>query len=268
MGNITFDQMAPKKSANLSINADLLQQAKQLNINLSQTLEQRLADAYAREHGLCLVRPLQVYGELLGVLAFHFGGRRTLLHGEFDMLRRFVDFAAVALANAQTRAELRNFAYSDPLTGLGNRRRLEGAVIGEDVLGEVERGRLRLVARLGLHRHPVLDPLQREREAAPLGVDFLIGFGPEEDHRVADILADTRTPPTDDIAAAIQAIRSHLIAAYGVDPYLIGDEVDWDDPPDPAVVNFRRTELTRQVMVEQGDGLIVVMKNRVDGWKP
>jgi len=44
MGNITFDQAAPKKSANLSINADLLQQAKQLNINLSQTLEQRLAE--------------------------------------------------------------------------------------------------------------------------------------------------------------------------------------------------------------------------------
>ncbi len=44
MGNISFDQNAPKKSANLSINADLLQQAKQLNINLSQTLELRLAE--------------------------------------------------------------------------------------------------------------------------------------------------------------------------------------------------------------------------------
>lgn len=44
MGNIIYDQTAPKKSANLSINADLLQQAKQLNINLSQTLEQHLAE--------------------------------------------------------------------------------------------------------------------------------------------------------------------------------------------------------------------------------
>ncbi len=44
MGNITFDPVAPKKSANLSINADLLRQAKQLNINLSQTLEQHLAE--------------------------------------------------------------------------------------------------------------------------------------------------------------------------------------------------------------------------------
>ena len=44
MGNIVFNQAAPKKSANLSINADLLHQAKQLNINLSQTLEQHLAE--------------------------------------------------------------------------------------------------------------------------------------------------------------------------------------------------------------------------------
>ena len=44
MNNIIFNQAAPKKSANLSINADLLQQAKQLNINLSQTLEQHLAE--------------------------------------------------------------------------------------------------------------------------------------------------------------------------------------------------------------------------------
>lgn len=39
-----FDASAPKKPANLSINSDLLQQAKELNINLSQTLELRLAE--------------------------------------------------------------------------------------------------------------------------------------------------------------------------------------------------------------------------------
>lgn len=44
MTNINFNPAALKKSANLSINADLLQQAKQLNINLSQTLEQHLAE--------------------------------------------------------------------------------------------------------------------------------------------------------------------------------------------------------------------------------
>jgi len=44
VNNLVFDPTAPKKSANLSINADLLQQAKQLNINLSQTLEQHLTE--------------------------------------------------------------------------------------------------------------------------------------------------------------------------------------------------------------------------------
>ena len=39
-------------------------------------------------------------------------------------------------------------------------------------------------------------------------------------------------------AEAIHAVRQHLIEAYGVDPYLIGDEVDWDDPPDPARIQL------------------------------
>lgn len=43
MAVIQFDSAAPKKAANLSINADLLRQAKELNINLSQTLELHLA---------------------------------------------------------------------------------------------------------------------------------------------------------------------------------------------------------------------------------
>ncbi len=44
MSAAQFDTLAPKKATNLSINADLLRQAKELNINLSQTLEQRLAE--------------------------------------------------------------------------------------------------------------------------------------------------------------------------------------------------------------------------------
>ena len=39
-----FDPDAPKKSANLSINGDLLRQAKEEHINLSQTLENSLAE--------------------------------------------------------------------------------------------------------------------------------------------------------------------------------------------------------------------------------
>ena len=39
-----YDPKAPKKSTNLSVNSDLLTQAKQDNINLSKTLEQRLVE--------------------------------------------------------------------------------------------------------------------------------------------------------------------------------------------------------------------------------
>ena len=39
-------------------------------------------------------------------------------------------------------------------------------------------------------------------------------------------------------AEAIHAIRAHLTEAYGVDPYLIGDEVDWDTAPDPARIRL------------------------------
>lgn len=39
-----YNALAPKKAANLSINSDLLNQARTLNINLSATLEQALAE--------------------------------------------------------------------------------------------------------------------------------------------------------------------------------------------------------------------------------
>jgi len=44
-----FDQSAPKKSTNLSINSDLLRQAKESHINLSQALELRLAELLREE---------------------------------------------------------------------------------------------------------------------------------------------------------------------------------------------------------------------------
>lgn len=52
MKNTTFNPAAAKKSANLSINADLLQQAKQLNIKLSQTLELYLTEILRQAEGV------------------------------------------------------------------------------------------------------------------------------------------------------------------------------------------------------------------------
>ena len=82
MSNMIFNPAAPKKSANLSINADLLQQAKQLNINLSQTLEQHLVE---------IIRQAQRsrwLAENQGALEQY--NRRVEKHGTFsDGLRRF-----------------------------------------------------------------------------------------------------------------------------------------------------------------------------------
>ena len=82
MSNTVYNQAAPKKSANLSINADLLQQAKQLNINLSQTLEQHLAEIIRQaQRGQWLI-------ENKGALDEY--NRRIELRGAFgDGLRRF-----------------------------------------------------------------------------------------------------------------------------------------------------------------------------------
>jgi len=44
-----YDKSASKKAANLSINRDLLQKAKNLHINLSQALEQRLIEMLLEE---------------------------------------------------------------------------------------------------------------------------------------------------------------------------------------------------------------------------
>ena len=45
-----FDPSAQKKSTNLSINSDLLRQAKERHINLSQALEMRLAELLREEN--------------------------------------------------------------------------------------------------------------------------------------------------------------------------------------------------------------------------
>lgn len=44
MMNHAYNTQAPKKPTNVSINSDLLEKARSLNINLSATLEQALAE--------------------------------------------------------------------------------------------------------------------------------------------------------------------------------------------------------------------------------
>lgn len=77
-----FDSNAPKKSTNLSINSDLLRQAKERRINISQALEQRLAELLREEKSR---RWKEENRE-----AIEDYNRRIEAHGTFsDGLRRF-----------------------------------------------------------------------------------------------------------------------------------------------------------------------------------
>jgi antitoxin CcdA len=43
-----YDRAAPKRATNLSVNSDLLRRARELDVNLSATLERALADEVRR----------------------------------------------------------------------------------------------------------------------------------------------------------------------------------------------------------------------------
>ena len=43
-----YNAAAPKKAANLSVNSDLLSKARELNINLSATLERALTEEFSK----------------------------------------------------------------------------------------------------------------------------------------------------------------------------------------------------------------------------
>ena len=77
-----FDPDAPKKAINLSINSDLLRQAKERRINISQALESRLAELLREENSR---RWKEENRE-----AIEDYNRRIEAHGTFsDGLRRF-----------------------------------------------------------------------------------------------------------------------------------------------------------------------------------
>lgn len=77
-----YDRNAQKKSANLSINSDLLRQAKERRINISQALEQRLAELLREE------KSRRWKEENLEAIEDY--NRRIEAHGTFsDGLRRF-----------------------------------------------------------------------------------------------------------------------------------------------------------------------------------
>jgi antitoxin CcdA len=77
-----YNPNAPKKSTNLSINSDLIQQAKALKINLSKLLEEKLAQSIAAQKEALWLQDnkdaIEEYNE------------RVTINGTFsDRLRRF-----------------------------------------------------------------------------------------------------------------------------------------------------------------------------------
>jgi diguanylate cyclase (GGDEF)-like protein len=172
-----------------------------------------LAASYRLRQGLCLVRPLTAYGNPVGVICFHFAGRGALPDAEFDSLRKFCDSAATALYNARVRAGLQYLAYTDPLTGLPNRRRLDDEISKlreaevsvlvidfdglkqiNDVLG-YDRGD-ELISLIG-------SALQKSLRAQDLGVrlggDEFVVLLPNTDAQVAGIRAEEITVTLDSL---------------------------------------------------------------------
>ncbi len=81
MSNI-YDTSAPKKATNLTVNSDLLSQAKALGINISAVLEQSLAERVKRLKMEAWVRENQS--------AIHAYNRDVQTHGTFsEDLRSF-----------------------------------------------------------------------------------------------------------------------------------------------------------------------------------
>jgi len=67
--NYAYNNKAPKKATNVSINSDLLQKAKDLKINLSATLEHALAEQLRNEQRTAWLREnadaIQAYNQFV-----------------------------------------------------------------------------------------------------------------------------------------------------------------------------------------------------------
>ena len=83
-----------------------------------------------------IAAPLWARGRLWGALTAGSDAPSAFGAGDERRLQAFAELAAIAVANAETRAELAHLADTDPLTGLANRRAFR-----ERLDGEVKRAR-------------------------------------------------------------------------------------------------------------------------------
>lgn len=121
------------------------------------------------------VMPLVADGEPVGVTAMEFGPRRSVLpRAELELLEQSVARIALSVRAVQLRAEIERLATSDPLTGLPNRRVLDG-VLAREVARSRRSGTPLSVALLDVdhfkdvndrHGHPVGDAVLCELATA------------------------------------------------------------------------------------------------------
>lgn len=89
--------------------------------------------------------PLIARGGIKGALNIYRVGPNEFTQDEFQLAVRFGDAAALALDNAQVRANLELQAQTDPLTGLWNHRTFHERLRNEVVRASAERGTVALV---------------------------------------------------------------------------------------------------------------------------
>ncbi|HET19793.1 MAG TPA: acetoacetyl-CoA synthase [Chromatiales bacterium] len=81
MGLVIYDETAAKQATNLSINSDLLRQAKELKINVSRAAEERLAELIRAEKERQLREELaesfRIYNEYVEKYGLFSDGMRT-----------------------------------------------------------------------------------------------------------------------------------------------------------------------------------------------
>ena len=172
--------------------------------------------------------PLEVAGEVVGILATGSRFPRAFSEEDQDALRRLASQASVALRNARLHASLRALSLTDPLTGLPNRRHLD--VHMEREVAAAKRG--------------------RELMAVIFDVDYFKTFNDRHGHLAGD---QALRAFADILQEENRAMN--LVARYGGDEFvsILSDSVD--DGADRYISRVRARLETHPFLSNSGLGV-------------